>query len=448
MIEFPTRTIWVSEEAKNVWAPKIQRINNAWKWIEILKGNALITCDPKNLLEVGKFCLDHNLILSPLKKVALSDSYSVSEQKPGKEFAYRCAVAKNNTDARIIYDALLRSNDSLMGWILGFPDCCVKFFNEVWNKKGLRDTHFEMDFDGEESVWNGCNILLRSLGLRMVSHLPCSFSCINTSLIATNNEEIARRLGYQQEWEWLKMLLSFPIEYSALHGIARIKTPLFEVSTPTDYTDEEKVIQLQGTSYPIEGARGNSFPYRKEIMRQMPIDLYSQNGFKSPESMFEAHEVVLGVAKWGLNKSSNEIMDLGCGNGVFLQKIYDEYPHLRIFGVDLNAEAIRVAQQIIPRGLFTHCSIFDTDSYIYPGDNYSLTILMPGRILEGGRPDFIQTIKNCSRKVCLYAYGDWLTKYGSIEKLALDTGFISADWKNLYGHTKPGIAGAILLEAR
>jgi hypothetical protein len=67
--------------------------------------------------------------------------------------------------------------------------------------------------------------------------------------------------GFKEEMEWLRQILSWPVEWSALHGIAEIKTPLLKICTKTDATAGKSTVRWVGESYPEEGAQGLCFPY-------------------------------------------------------------------------------------------------------------------------------------------------------------------------------------------
>jgi hypothetical protein len=56
-------------------------------------------------------------------------------------------------------------------------------------------------------------------------------------------------------------LLDWPVEWSALHGIAEIRTPVVKIATRTDPTPERYVVRWMGKSFPADGARGLMFPY-------------------------------------------------------------------------------------------------------------------------------------------------------------------------------------------
>ncbi len=129
------------------------------------------------------------------------------------------------------------------------------------NKSMSRPHQIELSGDISEN-----NILLRWLGITPVFHLPCSFSCNHTKLIANNLTQLARCNNFEEEAEWLEEMINWPVEWSALHGIAEIKTPIVKISTCTDATNEKHTIRYHGSYYPEKGASGLSFPYQQPLI--------------------------------------------------------------------------------------------------------------------------------------------------------------------------------------
>jgi hypothetical protein len=106
------------------------------------------------------------------------------------------------------------------------------------------------------------NIFLRRMGVTAIFHVPCSFRCIASEALA---QQILQSVAANPESEInvLRELLHWPMEWSGLHGIAEIKTPIFRVSTRTDATANKVTFRLWGTLYPSEGARGVRFPFNQ-----------------------------------------------------------------------------------------------------------------------------------------------------------------------------------------
>jgi hypothetical protein len=70
-------------------------------------------------------------------------------------------------------------------------------------------------------------------------------------------------MGFGQEMEWLQSILSWPVEWTALHGIAELKTPILKVISNTDATGNKLRIRWKGHAYPPEGEHGTAFPYQR-----------------------------------------------------------------------------------------------------------------------------------------------------------------------------------------
>jgi hypothetical protein len=67
--------------------------------------------------------------------------------------------------------------------------------------------------------------------------------------------------GFDNEVRWLLQILRWPVEWSALNGIAEIKTPIAKLSAATETTSMKYVVRRVGDGYPVEGATGITFPY-------------------------------------------------------------------------------------------------------------------------------------------------------------------------------------------
>jgi len=106
------------------------------------------------------------------------------------------------------------------------------------------------------------NVLWRWLGIRPVPHLPCSAECVATRSFAEALAEVGRHWEFATEIEWLDEILSWPVEWSALHGIAEIKTPVLKFSTRTDATASRFSVDWLGGGQALHGASGLAFPYR------------------------------------------------------------------------------------------------------------------------------------------------------------------------------------------
>ena len=244
------------------------------------------------------------------------------------------------------------------------------------------------------------NILGRWLGVRAVPHLPCRFDCGPTVEFAES--VLGRGQGCADEIDWLEEILSWSVEWSALHGIAGIKFPVLTVSTRTDATPWKYTVRLQGSKYPPEGASGLRFPYERPSrlhvsdspsfqrglgnpigrQRQRPDWLYADNGFSSHRTMQRLHEPIVALCCHELAESRGHILDLGCGNGALLRKICRRREGLVPHGVDLKPQAIDHARLLLPTFADNFlCEDMFTTGLLLAG-RFLLVMLMIGRLAE------------------------------------------------------------------
>jgi hypothetical protein len=292
------------------------------------------------------------------------------------------------------------------------------------------------------------------VGARAVPHLPCRFDCPATVEFADRLMAVGRACGYGEEMDWLLEVLSWPVEWSALHGIAEIKTPVLKVSTRTDATTRRYTVRRRGESYPAEGAHGLAFPFQAPVKLLLsetrgfqrgidhavainaprPTWYATDNGFDSIAAMDDAHRPIVTAAARALAGRAGDIIDLGCGNGALLEKITGGTGGVVPFGIDVDATRIEHARTLHPAASsnFVVGDIFD-DALWSAGRRYSLGILMAGRLLEAG-PDRAAALRarlaTCCDQLLVYAYGDWLARAGGLPALARDAGFQVLDSNN------------------
>jgi hypothetical protein len=126
---------------------------------------------------------------------------------------------------------------------------------------------------------NLLNPFWKSFGISSIPHTPASLNCKYSlemgAIIQSQAKEILTSELYNAWYE----ILSWPVEWSALHGIAEVKTPIFKMIYNTDATGEKYVLQLESDTYPENGLNGLLFPYRK------PTKLYFTDAKKNIEGV-------------------------------------------------------------------------------------------------------------------------------------------------------------------
>jgi hypothetical protein len=274
-----TRWSWVSDRARDVWEPRIHRITRAWLQIEWLSVTAgvracgVTIATPEQFIQQAPAWAEQGLNALPVEMVGVSGQPYASTtvpQQAAKPFAFRLVLGAP-ADVAAFKRAWDESDDRRIGELLGYPTCCREFFRQIWVEQSLLDTTWPMAMNSatdhrgittiELSGAPEANILWRWIGVRAVPHLPCRFDCARSVELAQRMLAVGRDAGYSQEVDWLLAMLDWPVEWSALHGIAEIKTPLLKISTRTDATAGKYSVRRAGTGYPLEGGLGLGFPW-------------------------------------------------------------------------------------------------------------------------------------------------------------------------------------------
>jgi hypothetical protein len=393
-----------------VWEPRIQRIQNAWTVMERLavvegiKPAALQICPPHAMVDLTRWAVDNKLICIPLRQQGISDGYANGTRayEPGRSWAYRVIVGKSEVAASFatMWDT---GEDSAIGAALGFPGCCCNFFQKYWVEEAWRDLTYPMvGTHGFKHTVSGpmeCNILLRWLGLRLVSHLPCSFHCSATEAIGQEMGLLGIRANYVQEMDWLAQILSWPIRWSSLHGVAIITTPVFRLVVDSDALKEEVIIDRDGPVYPIEAAQGNDFPFKDITPVILVRDEHTDNGFASKDGMTEAHErIILKLLSLNLNPKS--VLDLGCGNGLLLQKIGKCYPKAKLHGIEIEEKK----HQKAARRLLSDVRLGNIMDFSLWDQNYDVILVAEQRLEEDVDMTLLPQLMTRGKKVITYNY--------------------------------------------
>ena len=300
--------------------------------------------------------------------------------------------------------------------VLGYPACCRAFFKQYWVNEGMVDTtwpmvtnsHHNKRSDGVLEVGGDpeANIFLRWLGVRLVSHLPCSVSCRDSVEIGKSFLQTMREFKYTEESEWLWEMLHWPLEWSALHGIAEIRTPVCKVISRTDATGDKLTIEKHGSIYPAEGASGIVFPYTQKGMAPLQIirlDNWTDNGFRDAENMKAAHELVMSVIPFSL-REHHQVLDLGCGNGMLLEKINKNYD-CHVVGVDMNPANLEKLLKRVKKASVRTTNIYDFDWQ----EHYHVVLISVNRFkeaFEDQRERLIEKIREHCDFLIAYSYDE------------------------------------------
>jgi hypothetical protein len=266
------RISWTSPEARQVWAARLWRILDVWPTLECLsishrlRDCALIKTSPGSRANAMQYWSSLGLSAIPV------DQDGNEPNQAGDGGSMRNIALGFGARAGQLRDACVAEDHRAVGLLLGYPECCTNVFVEQFIASGALDSTWVIPFascrrplptEGLELASNPVvNVLWRCVAVHAIPHVPCSSVCARSIALGREFLNVGIRVGFPEEMAWLEEILSWPAEWSALHGIAELKTPVFKLCTRTDATGEKLVIRWAGSTYPKEGALGITFPYR------------------------------------------------------------------------------------------------------------------------------------------------------------------------------------------
>lgn len=147
-----------------------------------------------------------------------------------------------------------------------------------------------------------------------------------------------------------------------------------------------------------------------------------------------AQKSVVECAVEVLAGRNGKVIDFGCGNGVLLRKIRELNSRIVPYGIEVDEKRLSNIVQVLPQfeENFVVGNMFNNEK-IWQNGKYELAILMPGRLLEADPETvtkFKERLKIYCNNILIYAYGDWLEKYGDLKGLAEESGFNLIDRNN------------------
>jgi hypothetical protein len=283
------RIAWTSDQVREIWATKIQRCISAWAEIELITAEtadrqcAMVTLESEAVSEMINLWHLKGLFARELKKNHLLENHlSTGNAAVPPDSAQRFAVGKDDNTVSQLCDAWYLQNINEIGRLLGYPKCCINSYKDFCVEQSYFDPTWPIAVEAANVTSNQSlieiqapietNMFWRSVGVRCVPHLPCRFDCAASITLGQHYLNAAMQLGFANEVTWLRQILSWPVEWSSLHGIAEIKTPILKICTKTDSSRQKLVVRWTGQDYPDEGARGVAFPYQmpKRTLTESP----------------------------------------------------------------------------------------------------------------------------------------------------------------------------------
>jgi len=183
----------------------------------------------------------------PSDKIDMNTNvYGVLSYKMEYAERFREVSGTQNTDHHVIGD------------LLGFPECCSKFFTEIWGD-GYYDPLYQIAKNSEHEQIDERTLkvkphiatiqYMRYAGFRLTSHFPCSLECKESIAVGKDWYDLTKEkepLGM----DYLEEILSLDTEWSVLHGVATVTTYPFTLLANSLPTKKEwKVIWDEVKTY-------------------------------------------------------------------------------------------------------------------------------------------------------------------------------------------------------
>lgn len=233
------RSSWASESARALWEPRFRAARTACEDLAVLQvaegaGGRVAVIRPASLARVTRLAADHGVALRSLD-AAPATAHAVAAGRLG-----RLLVAIGDT-------------------ALPIPDPIEDRaeVDPVWRLAGAAAGAATVSVAGD---W-AANPLLAPVGLVVQPLWPGGFDCPDAAARGAALVAAAGRHGREEAIGWLRAALSWPVAWSALHGIAEVKTPVFRFIRTTPPTPGVLAVLREGAAMPEGAARGLGFPF-------------------------------------------------------------------------------------------------------------------------------------------------------------------------------------------
>ena len=265
-IEPVTKKLYWNPKLRDEWEPRISKIRSLYAEAEkqtFLDGMRRVYVYHVNSGRFDasyKFLRENDLVFYPTNKSGAYSGFSHKHMpvEAGKPYTlYGAAVRRDDKEAGELFEKYSKSNPVNhveIGRLLGYPGCCLDFFNETWNKTSI-DTIYESATNTKDAVIEDntvtvechpyCNNMLRYFSARITPHLPCSMTCEDTIKWGKQWIEVMNKIDAEAT-EWVVELLSMPLTWNCYRGVAIIDTPIFRGVTNSDSAPEKKIVVNKG----------------------------------------------------------------------------------------------------------------------------------------------------------------------------------------------------------
>jgi hypothetical protein len=292
------RMSWVSDQAHAVWSSRLRRMARAWPKVELasvalgIRKCALLQLSPEGYIGAARVAASYQLSTIPLRSPGALNLMKSTPADPVSKFNVLVGTKPSLMKFIAAWNSQATGD---IGHLLGYPACCVKMFTNLCGPDGWIDGTWPItavtrpsdspgsmiEFDDKTLI----NVFWRYLGIRNIPHLPCRLDCESSKNLGKNFNDTGSRAGFSEEMAWLETVLGWPVEWSALHGIAEVRTPILKILTRTDATAAKLTVRLHSATYPAEGGRGVRFPYTTATPGLVTLSKSFQRGLEHAKTL-------------------------------------------------------------------------------------------------------------------------------------------------------------------
>jgi len=423
------RLAWTSNGARQIWEPRIARLRqserDAWL-LAVARGIApgtLLTVRRPDAAALALKAEAHSLGWHAIAAAATGDAVTL-------------AVGTGDTASSIAHAVRVGDFDAVARDI-GVADCCREADRER-RAAGIRDGMWNAaertenrSLEGQRITLHGPpahnHMLSRAFGCNLSERLPCAFDCPNVGRVVKATADVENEVDPEAA-AWRQEMLGWSMSWSALHGIAEVRTPVAKVIYATDATATRFDIHYVGTSVPSEGAIGLTFPLNEPRHRRAgdsrqfhagmehvvqlkvpPPWHHLDNEFLTRADMRKGHDELLRRVLPLLEVNAASIADIGCGNALFLKNLLATRSSLIPYGIDICGERIAHAREVVSMHAahFSECDALDILNTAIGGRSFDVALVFAGIIQESSakaRKRLLRWLQAQARVTIIYAY--------------------------------------------
>lgn len=280
-----SRHAWTSEAGRDEWEPRMDKIRAALQDVTLesvsrgMRACGLARADEGELDALASRCAERRITVmtiereaSPKNTTSVTANYSLEELVCGPLPSSTATAVVGRSESIESMGALWdRGACTEVAELLGYPLCCRRFIVELVHQRRLDATWSVAQNSDQHAIDQSyitihaapeTNLLWAPLGIMLLPHIPCKFDCAASRQVGQEITNLARAMGYEHEIDWMQEILSWPVQWSALHGIAETKTPILKMVARADATAGKHTLDWQGAGHPESARPGLSFPHQ------------------------------------------------------------------------------------------------------------------------------------------------------------------------------------------